>query len=69
MYVLKVKASEPTGMAKEVKIELAPLSYCILQHLFLESIAHFGKEGVTKQCRIKFHIIRQTAKNLQQEAV
>lgn len=58
MYVLKVKASEPTGMAKEIKIELAPLSYCILQHLFLESVAHFGKKGVTRYCRLKFLIVR-----------
>lgn len=35
MHVLKVKASEPTEMAKEIKIELAPLSYCVLQHLLL----------------------------------
>lgn len=69
MHVLRVKASEPTGMAKEIKIELAPLSYCILQHLFLQSVAHFGRAGVIKHCRLKFHIIRQTAKNLQQEAV
>lgn len=69
MHVLKGKASKPTGMAKEIKTELAPLSYCILQHLFVQSVAHFGKEGVTKYCRLKFRITRQTARNLQRDAV
>lgn len=44
MHVLKVKASEPVGMAKEIEIQLAPLSY-ILQPIFLHSIVHFDKEG------------------------
>lgn len=35
MHVFKVKVSEPTGMTKEMKIVLDPVSYCILQHLFL----------------------------------
>lgn len=66
MHMLKVKASEPVGMAKEIEIELAPLSY-ILQLIFVYSIVHFGKEGVgmTKYCRLNFRIIRQTAKKLQ----
>lgn len=46
MRVPKMKASEPVGMAKETEIELAPLSY-ILQPIFLYSIAHFSKEGMT----------------------
>ena len=64
MHVLKVKASEPVGMAKEIEIELAPLSYTS-QPIFLYSIVHFGKEGMTKYCRLNFRVLRQTAKKLQ----
>lgn len=57
MHVLKMKSSEPTGMAKEIKIELAPLSYCILQHILIIHCSFWPGRG-DKYCRLKFSIIR-----------
>lgn len=45
MHVLEVKVSEPVGIAKEVEIELAPLSYN-LQPILFYSIDHFGQEHI-----------------------
>lgn len=45
MHVLKMKASEPTGMAKEIKTDLAPLSYCILQHILTTHCSFWQGRG------------------------